>query len=160
MSWYGKAFYFVEVPRRFVVTIWGLVAASTIAPEPWMMWLTVAACLAFDLLVTRRAPDLRLTKEDIQAKLALGAEPVFLTWREVLTRLGFLALGGAVLAGIAWYWFTNGQQPVLASQLGMAGTVMTALAYISARGIPLRTKRTLNENETPFLMPGCDARGR
>lgn len=108
-SWYGKAFYFVELPRRFMVTIYALLVFRHFMPLPWMQWALVIACFAFDVLVVRRAPDIRITREEIEAKLALGAEPVFLTWGEVKTRLAWLTLGALLLTAIAWYWFTHGQ---------------------------------------------------
>lgn len=136
-----------------MVSIYAVLVFRHFMPLPWMEWALVIACLAFDLLVVRRAPDIRITKEEVEAKLALGAEPVFLTWGEVMTRLAWLALGALLLTAIAWYWFTHGQQPVVPSQLATGGIVLAAIAYISALGIPLRTKRELKEGEKGFLLP-------
>ena len=136
-----------------MVTIYATLVFRHFMPEPWMEWALCGACLAFDLLVVRNAPDIRLTKADIEAKLAGGAEPVFLTWGEVKTRLAWLTLGALLLTAVAWYWFSHDQQPVLLSEMLIGGIILAVIAYISALGIPLRTQRHLKEGEKGFVMP-------
>ena len=136
-----------------MVSIYALLVFRHFMPAPWMEWVLMGACMLFDILVVRRAPDIQVTREEIEAKLALGAEPVFLTWGELKTRLAWLALGALMLTGISWYWFTHGQQPVLLSQLLTGGIILVAIAYVSMLGIPMRTKRELKEGETPCLWP-------
>ena len=142
------------------MTIYATLVFRHFMPAPWMEWALCGACLAFDLLVVRNATDIRLTKADIEARLAGGAEPVFLTWGEVKTRLAWLTLGALLLTAVAWYWFSHGQQPALLSQMLTGGIILTAIAYISALGIPLRTKSDLKEGETPFLFPLLNAPSR
>lgn len=160
MNWYGKAFYFVELPRRFIVTIWGTIAAWITFPESWMMLLVVLACLAFDLFIISRAPDIRLSKEDIQAKLATGEELVYLTWREVIIRLLWVAVGYGIIAVIAYYWFTNGQQPVFYSRVSIASVILMAVAYVSVTGVPLRTVKDLPAACGPAFLPLTNTEGR
>lgn len=152
MAWYGKAFYFVELPRRFILTILAVAVFRRFLPEEWMRWALFAVCFLFDLLIVSRAPDIRINKEEVQAKLALGAQPVFLTWREVKRRCGVLGLGAALCLAIAGYWFTNDQQPSPVSQFVVSATILLEVAYLSALGIPLRTKRELKEGDKPFVL--------
>ena len=153
MFWYGKAvFFLVEVPRRFMVTILGLVVIPEIEMQQALVWAGLAACLAFDLLVVRRAPDVRLGREEVAAKLGGGAEPVFLTVREVKRRFGVVALGAVGLMAVAYYWYSHGQQPVLLTQLLIAAVLLGVTGYLSALGVPLRTQADLPEGERPFVM--------
>lgn len=153
MFWYGKAvFFLVEVPRRFMVTILGLVVMPEIEMQQALVWAGLAACLAFDLLVVRRAPDVRLGREEVAAKLGGGAEPVFLTVREVKRRFGVVALGAVGLMAVAYYWYSHGQQPVLLTQLLIAAVLLGVTGYLSALGVPLRTQADLPEGERPFVM--------
>lgn len=151
-AWYGKAFYFVELPRRFILTVLAIAVFRRFLPEEWMRWALVAVCFFFDLLIVSRAPDIRITKEEVEAKLALGAEPVFLTWREVKRRFLILAGGAVVCLAIAGYWFTHGQQPSPASQFAVSAIILLEVAYLSAIGASLHTKRELKEGDKPFLL--------
>lgn len=151
-AWYGKGYYFVELPRRFMVSIWGIPVFWKILPEQWMGILVGLGCLAFDIFITSRAPDLQLTKEEVQRKLASGGRLYFLTVQELKQRLIWVAVGFAAIALVAWYWFSHGQEPVLFARVATAGIVLAVVAYVSALGIPLRTKEEIPEGETPFTL--------
>lgn len=155
-AWYGKAFYFVELPRRFMVSIWGIPVFWNILPEQWMAVIVAIACIAYDVFITSRAPDLCITKEQIQSKLSQSGGVYFLTKSELVKRIVVITAIFAVLIAFLWYWFSHNQEPTLITRAATATLILIAVAYISWLGTPMRTTSEIPTTHTPFtfsIMP-------
>lgn len=156
MAWYGKAFYFFEIPRRFMTSLWGIPVFWNILPDSDLGYLLAALiavlCFAYDWFVVSRAPDIRITKAALQAKLAAGERVYFLTVQEVLRRLLWIVAGFGGVIAVSWYWFSHHQEPTLLGRIGVSTMILLIVGYISALGIPVRTKSELPAGQRPFTL--------
>jgi hypothetical protein len=183
-AWYGKDFYWVELPRRFMVTMWvttmwlmiAFLKQGQVFPHYWIFFVLA---IITDFCTGWRAPDVKITEEEIEALASTITRPIyiltgelvgktqrevddildkadrfyFLTVKEVWHRFFVLCGSSVLLSLLSAYWFYSNQQPIILTDLCGAFVIACQLAYFSAQGITLKTKYTLAEGDRPFKVP-------
>lgn len=176
-AWYGmKAYYFDGLPRRFMVSLWGIPVFLSIMSDAWMGYLIAAGCLLFDILVVRNAPDVKLTQADIEAKFegkvfpfcppiwqvrrvdSIKYEKRFMeggiyfyhTKKEFWRLLAVSTIGFSFIIAATWYSYAQELKYSFLLQLIFSTIILLVLAYWSARGAPLRSEDEIPEAEEPM----------
>lgn len=134
-----------------MVSIWGIPVFWNIIPEQWVAVLLALACIAYDVFITSRAPDLRITKEELEAKLAKG-RVYFLTRKEVALRLVIILGCYASMIPFFWYWFSHSQEPVLLTRVATAALITGSIAALLTLGVPVRNEDELPKDSKPVTM--------
>ncbi|MCI5049328.1 MAG: hypothetical protein MRY32_03235 [Rickettsiales bacterium] len=77
IEWYGLATLFIEIPRRFLISLWTIPSFYMILPfgfsdslaVSWPLYAITASAIIADILLSWRAPDVHIQLDAIQQKL-------------------------------------------------------------------------------------------
>jgi hypothetical protein len=184
-TWYGKEFYWVELPRRFMVTMWvttmmlmmACLKQGYVLPH---LWIIFVLAIITDIFTSWRAPDVKITEEEIEDLASSITRPIyiptgelvgktqrevdeildkadrfyFLTVKEVCHRFFVLCGSSVLLSWLFNYCFINDQEPYVFTTLTYTFMIACQLAFFSAKGITLKTKNMLSKKDKSFKIEG------